>query len=121
MLDGRPLIDVHLHAARRPTVKLDWQSTWLAGFGSPAVDEVYDDAGTIRPAAFDRLLAAEGVDIAIVLSEYSPKVTGYQPVEDLLPLAAAATGFGSRPISTRTCTTRWPTSCNANSSSVRSH
>jgi hypothetical protein len=90
MLDGRPLIDVHLHAARRPTVKLDWQSTWLAGFGSPAVDEVYDDAGTIRPAAFDRLLAAEGVDIAIVLSEYSPKVTGYQPVEDLLPLAAGS-------------------------------
>jgi len=90
MLDGRPLIDVHLHAARRPTVKLDWQSTWLAGFGDPRVDEVYDEAGTITPAAFDRLLADEGVDIAIVLSEYSPKVTGYQPVEDLLPLVAGS-------------------------------
>jgi predicted TIM-barrel fold metal-dependent hydrolase len=92
MLDGRPLIDVHLHAARRPTVKLDWQRTWLAGFGGPELDEVYDEAGTIRPAAFDRLLAAEGVDIALVLSEYSPKVTGYQPVEDLLPLVAGSPG-----------------------------
>ena len=90
MLDGRPLIDVHLHAARRPTVKLDWQTTWLAGFDSPEVEEVYDQTGTIRPDAFDRLLAAEGVDLAIVLSEYSPKVTGYQPVEDLLPLAAGS-------------------------------
>jgi predicted TIM-barrel fold metal-dependent hydrolase len=92
MIDGRPLIDVHLHAARRPTVKLDWQTSWLAGFGGPQLDEIYDEAGTIRPTAFDRLLAAEGVDIAVVLSEYSPKVTGYQPVEDLLPLVAGSPG-----------------------------
>lgn len=92
MLDGRPLIDVHLHAARRPTVKLEWDATWLAGFGGPELNEIYDEAGSIRPAAFDRLLAAEGVDIAMVLSEYSPKVTGYQPVEDLLPLVAGSPG-----------------------------
>jgi uncharacterized protein len=40
------------------------------------------------PSSFDAYLAAEGVDIALLLSEYSPKVTGIQPIEDLLPIAA---------------------------------
>ena len=39
------------------------------------------------PERFDAYLASEGVDIALVLAEYSPKVTGIQPIEDLLPLA----------------------------------
>jgi predicted TIM-barrel fold metal-dependent hydrolase len=42
----------------------------------------------VRPAAFDAYLAAEGVDVAVLLAEYSPKVTGWQPVEDMVPLAA---------------------------------
>jgi uncharacterized protein len=49
---------------------------------------VYRPDGTIDPAAFDAYLAGEGVDIALLLSEYSPRVTGIQPIEDLLPLAA---------------------------------
>jgi uncharacterized protein len=31
-------------------------------------------------------MAAEGVDVAILLCEYSPKATGIQPIEDLLPI-----------------------------------
>ena len=50
------------------------------------VGELYDDQGTVRPAAFDAYLAEEGVDVALLMSEYSPRVTGIQPVEDLLPL-----------------------------------
>ncbi|WP_194897116.1 amidohydrolase family protein [Catenulispora pinisilvae] len=89
MLDGMTLIDVHLHAARLPTLKPAWQA-WADDFGDPDVlGEVYDDAGTVRPAAFERYLAREGVDIALVLAEYSPKATGIQPIEDLLPLTAA--------------------------------
>jgi len=90
MLDGRPLVDAHLHAARLPTVKPAWQ-VWAGGFGDQAVlDRVYDAAGTVDPARFDAYLADEGVDIALVLAEYSPKVTGIQPVEDMLPLTAHA-------------------------------
>jgi predicted TIM-barrel fold metal-dependent hydrolase len=86
MLDGRPLIDVHLHAARLPTLKPAWR-TWAQDFGeSDVLDAVYDGGGTVDPARFDAYLAAEGVDVALVLAEYSPKVTGIQPVEDLLPL-----------------------------------
>jgi len=90
MLDGFPLVDVHLHAARLPLLKLP-QETWLQGFsGSAALEGIYDDAGTVVPAAFDAYLAAEGVDTALLMCEYSPKVTGIQAIEDMLPIAAYA-------------------------------
>ncbi len=88
MLDGRPLVDVHLHPARRSTVKVSWEE-WARDFGgADAVTRLYDADGTVSPARFDAYLAEEGVDIALVLSEYSPRVTGIQTVEDMLPLAA---------------------------------
>ena len=88
MLDGRPLIDVHLHAARLPTLKPAWKQ-WAHEFGGTAIIErVYDANGTVDPARFDRYLAEEGVDIALLMSEYSPRVTGIQPVEDVLPITA---------------------------------
>jgi predicted TIM-barrel fold metal-dependent hydrolase len=88
MLDGRPLVDVHLHAARLPTLKPAWR-TWAQDFGDTGlIDAVYDADGTVDPARFDAYLAAEGVDVALLFAEYSPKVTGIQAVEDLLPLTA---------------------------------
>ena len=88
MLDGRPLVDVHLHAARLPTLKPAWQ-TWARDFGDGGLlDEVYTADGTVDPARFDAYLAGEGVDVALLFAEYSPKVTGIQPFEDLLPLTA---------------------------------
>src|SRR5580704_13014480 len=81
MLDGLPLVDAHVHAARLPTLKPAWQE-WAADFG-----------GTVDPARFNAYLADQGVDVALVLAEYSPKVTGIQPVEDLLPLTEL---FGRR-------------------------
>lgn len=85
MLDGRTLIDVHLHPARLPSVRPAWLA-WAEQFGQPGWRGAYDDAGTVIPQALDELLAAEGVDRAILLCEYSPKVTGIQPVEELLPI-----------------------------------
>jgi uncharacterized protein len=86
MLDGLPLVDVHLHAARLPTLKQAWQD-WAQGFGDAAVlGRVYDAAGTIVPAAFDAYLAGEGVDIALLFAEYSPKATGIQAIEDMMPV-----------------------------------
>lgn len=86
MLDGRPLVDAHVHAARLPTLKPAWR-VWADQFGDAAVlKEVYSDTGTVSPDRFDAYLAGQGVDVALLLAEYSPKVTGIQPVEDLLPL-----------------------------------
>ena len=59
----------------------------MQDFDTPELAALYDDFGTVQPVAFDALLEAEGVDIAVVLAEYSPKVTGIQAVEDMLPLA----------------------------------
>jgi predicted TIM-barrel fold metal-dependent hydrolase len=84
VIDGHQLIDVHLHPARLPTLKLP-RALW-APFGGLPFDDLYDRAGTIRPDRFDAYLAEEGVDVALLMSEYSPRVTGMQPVEDLLPL-----------------------------------
>jgi uncharacterized protein len=93
MLDGLPLVDAHVHAARLPTLKPAWKE-WAADFGDESVlGRVYDSRGAIDPARFDAYLAEEGVDVALVLAEYSPKVTGIQPVEDLLPLTEL---FGTR-------------------------
>jgi len=90
MLDGMPLIDVHLHAARLPTLKLP-RETWLQGFAASAtMERLYDAEGTVVPAEFDAYLAAEGVDTALLMCEYSPKVTGLQVIEDMLPIAAQA-------------------------------
>jgi uncharacterized protein len=88
MLEGLPLIDVHLHPARLPTLKPAWKQ-WVHDFGGQeTIDRVYGADGAVVPARFDAYLASEGVDIALLLAEYSPKVTGVQPVEDLLPLTA---------------------------------
>ena len=42
-----------------------------------------------RPAALDAHFAGQGVDHVLLFSEYSPKATGLQPIEDLIPVAAA--------------------------------
>jgi len=85
MLDGRLLIDAHLHAPRLATVRPAWRG-WAEQFGQPGWAAAFAEDGTVIPAALDDLMTAEGVDRAILLCEYSPKVTGIQPVEDLLPV-----------------------------------
>ena len=87
MLDGIPLIDAHIHAARLPTLKLSLEE-WTGHFegGVANLLKLYDEEGTLIPARFDEYLAEEGVDVAILFSEYSPKSTGIQPVEDLIPI-----------------------------------
>ena len=86
MLDGHRLIDVHLHAARLGGLKLPWD-TWVHSFDSAELRALYRADGTVDPAAFDKHLDDQGVDVAVVLSEYSPRVTGTQAVEDMVPLA----------------------------------
>jgi predicted TIM-barrel fold metal-dependent hydrolase len=90
MIDGFPLVDVHLHAASKPSLKLPW-STWVQGFGGD-IERLYDARGLVVPAAFDAMLADEGVEVGLLMSEYSPKVTGTQAIEDMLAIAAAAPG-----------------------------
>ncbi|HEY7323656.1 MAG TPA: amidohydrolase family protein, partial [Streptosporangiaceae bacterium] len=88
MLDGRLLVDAHVHVARLPTLSADWQN-WVATFGGGIpVGDLFDASGVPRPAALDAYFAAEGADHVLLFSEYSPKSTGIQPIEDVLPVVA---------------------------------
>lgn len=85
MLDGIPLIDVHVHAARRSSLKVATPA-WSAGFSTAGFDEVYNADGTVNPGLFDAYFAGEGADLVLLMSEYSPRVTGLQAIEDLVPI-----------------------------------
>jgi predicted TIM-barrel fold metal-dependent hydrolase len=87
MLEGVRVIDAHVHAVCLPTLKLSL-GEWTGHFEGGVADllELYDEQGTLIPRRFDEYVAGEGVDVAVLLCEYSPRVTGIQPIEDLLPI-----------------------------------
>lgn len=85
MIDGTPVVDVHVHAARIPTLKVApgrWKPPFATGV---PYDDLHDD-GRVHPGRFDAYFAAEGVDVVLLMAEYSPKVTGLQTIEDMLPI-----------------------------------
>jgi uncharacterized protein len=87
MIDGNLVVDAHTHVARLPTLSGDWQA-WARQFGSTTpMGELFDD-GTPIPAAIDKHFGEQGADHVLLFCEYSPKVTGIQPIEDVLPLVA---------------------------------
>ena len=100
MLDGRLLVDAHVHVPVLGTLKPAWMD-WADEFGPDGIIErIWDRDGRPRPAALEELFAAEGVDAALLFCEYSPKATGYQRFEDLLPLRLPepAAGPASQPV-----------------------
>ena len=86
MIESIPLVDAHLHPPHLSTLKMS-VAQWASGFGD-SIARVYDEAGAVVPERFDAYLEEEGVDVAVLLCEYSPLATGIQPVEDLLPIVA---------------------------------
>jgi predicted TIM-barrel fold metal-dependent hydrolase len=88
VLDGRLLVDAHVHVAKLRTLSADWQG-WVTTFGGGIpMAELFDSNGVPIPAALDAYFAAEGADYVLLLTEHSPKATGIQPIEDVLPLVA---------------------------------
>jgi uncharacterized protein len=86
MLDGRLLVDAHVHVARLPSLSDDWQA-WARKYGAQTpLDDLFDSDGVPRPAALDDHFAAEGADHVLLFTEHSPKATGIQPIEDVLPV-----------------------------------
>ena len=88
MIDGRAVVDAHMHVPKLSTVSPAWLQ-WAIDFGRDSPWRgVFGADGVPVPARLDALLDAEGVDAALLFAEYSPRTTGIQPVEDLLPLIA---------------------------------
>ena len=86
MLDGHVLVDAHVHVPVLTSLAPAWIA-WARQFGAPGLlEQVWHADGTPDPAQLDALFAAEGVDTALLFCEYSPKTTGYQHFDDLLPV-----------------------------------
>lgn len=88
MLDGRLLVDAHVHAPRLSTLTPAWVD-WAQEFGKANPwPELFDADGAPIPERMDAHFAEQGTDAVLLFAEYSPKATGIQPVEDYLPLIA---------------------------------
>jgi predicted TIM-barrel fold metal-dependent hydrolase len=88
VLDGHLFVDAHVHVPVLGTVAPAWRQ-WADNFGADGiVDRIWGPDGVPNPAALDACFAEQGVDIALLFCEYSPKTTGYQLFDDLLPLVA---------------------------------
>ena len=86
MLDGHVLVDAHVHVPHLGTLAPAWLE-WARQFGRPGVlEQVWRSDGAPDPAALAALFRDDGVDVALLFCEYSPKATGYQAFDDLLPV-----------------------------------
>ena len=88
MIDGLAVTDAHVHVPRLSTVSPAWMR-WATDFGRDSGwQAAFGPDGDPDPGRLDALLEAEGVETALLFAEYSPRTTGIQPVEDLLPVLA---------------------------------
>ena len=86
MLDGIPLVDAHVHVPSLATLRPAWVE-WAREFGPDGIlEDVWGPDGLPRPERLDELFAGQGVDVALLFCEYSPKTTGTQSFDDLLPI-----------------------------------
>ena len=81
-----PLIDAHVHIASLASMRLPPQD-WFFDARGGGTQGLYVDDGLPVVERLDQLLDEEGVDVVLLMSEHSPRVTGYQPIDALLPLA----------------------------------
>ncbi|WP_018335662.1 amidohydrolase family protein [Actinomycetospora chiangmaiensis] len=80
------IVDAHVHVAHLARLKVSWE-TWIGPAGDTAAwAAMYDDEGAPIPERVSAYFADEGVDRVLLFCEYSPKATGWQTVEDMLPI-----------------------------------
>jgi predicted TIM-barrel fold metal-dependent hydrolase len=90
MLDGTPVIDVHQHVVPAGSLKMPWDQWAPPRVSGLRRDEIYRGDGTVDPARYVAHLDDQGVDVALLMAEYSPRVTGMQSIEAMVPLRDAA-------------------------------
>jgi uncharacterized protein len=86
MIDDIPLIDAHVHAGRFSALNPAVREYAMSFKADVPLKRLHDETGELVPELLEAYLRAEGVELAILVPEYSPKVVGIQAVEDLFPL-----------------------------------
>jgi uncharacterized protein len=86
VIDGFTVIDVHQHVVNTSTLKMGWEVWAPPMVSSTPYEELHRPDGSVDPARYAAYLEEEGVDVALLMAEHSPRVTGIQPIEDMLPL-----------------------------------
>jgi len=75
-----------VHVPRLSTVSAAWYQ-WAQDYSkNEPWREVFGPDGDPVPARFDALMQTQGVAVALLFAEYSPRATGIQPADDLLPI-----------------------------------
>lgn len=87
MVGDMPIVDAHVHLPRLKELKPFWFE-WARKYGDPPLSRLYDENGQPIPQAVEAFFAEEGVDVVLLLPEYSPRTVGIHPYEDLLPVVA---------------------------------
>ena len=88
MIDGYAVIDAHVHAPVLSSLRPAWLE-WADEFSR---DHRWRDAyagDAPDPGALSELLEQQGVDHALLFCEYSPRATGIQSIDDVVPIARA--------------------------------
>ena len=83
-----PVVDAHQHVVRLDSLKMPTAAWAPPGVTRVRLDDIYRGA-VADPVRYLAHLDEEGVDVALLMAEYSPRVTGMQIIEDMLPLVAA--------------------------------
>lgn len=78
------LIDIHIHVSKREHLTSVFLNYFVHEFGEGAIQAIEE----LTPSKFTKFLEVEGVDFAVLLSEYSPQVTGVTPNEFTAKFAA---------------------------------
>ncbi|CAN5774307.1 amidohydrolase family protein [soil metagenome] len=84
------VIDVHQHVVPVGSLKMPWEQWAPPQVSGLRADDIYRADGTVDPARYVAHLDDHGIDIALLMAEYSPRVTGLQTIEMMLPLVEAA-------------------------------
>lgn len=89
MINGQPIVDAHQHLVRLDSLHMPvdaWAPPGMTGVG---LEQIYRPDGTVDPQRYLAHLDEQGVDVALLMAEYSPRVTGIQTIEHMLPLIEA--------------------------------
>ena len=97
MLDGMPLVDVHLHTASKPSLKLPWD-TWVQGFADGEAMARRQHGRKARPLLLGDVV---GVDVRerarrALAADRHQAVVGRPPSQDAATFAAAGPQGGPR-------------------------